>query len=82
MSPRTRACGDDQAEPGRAAPSVESGACTNPLVCQAVADVVRELGAAPIIAESSARGCPPNNVDIIPALLMDDEDASARRCLP
>ena len=66
MSPRTRACGDDQAEPGRAAPSVESGACTNPLVCQAVADVVRELGAAPII----------------PALLMDDEDASAPRCLP
>jgi uncharacterized protein (DUF362 family) len=37
-------------------PSAESGACTNPLVCQAVADIVRELGAAPIIAESSARG--------------------------
>jgi uncharacterized protein (DUF362 family) len=37
-------------------PSAESGACTSPLVCQAVADVVRELGAAPIIAESSARG--------------------------
>ena len=37
-------------------PSAESGACTNPLVCQAVADVVRELGATPIIAESSARG--------------------------
>jgi uncharacterized protein (DUF362 family) len=37
-------------------PSVDSGACTNPLVCQAVADVVKELGARPIIAESSARG--------------------------
>jgi len=37
-------------------PSAESGACTNPLVCQAVADVVRELGATPIIAESCARG--------------------------
>jgi uncharacterized protein (DUF362 family) len=37
-------------------PSAESGACTSPLVCQAVADVVRELGATPIIAESSARG--------------------------
>jgi uncharacterized protein (DUF362 family) len=37
-------------------PSAESGACTNPLVCQAVADVVRDLGARPIIAESSARG--------------------------
>ena len=37
-------------------PSAESGACTNPLVCQAVADVVRDLGATPIIAESSARG--------------------------
>jgi uncharacterized protein (DUF362 family) len=37
-------------------PSAESGACTNPLVCQAVADVVRGLGATPIIAESSARG--------------------------
>ena len=37
-------------------PSAESGACTSPLVCQAVADVVRDLGAAPIIAESSARG--------------------------
>ena len=37
-------------------PSAESGACTNSLVCQAVADIVRELGAAPIIAESSARG--------------------------
>jgi uncharacterized protein (DUF362 family) len=37
-------------------PSAESGACTNPLICQAVADVVRDLGARPIIAESSARG--------------------------
>jgi len=37
-------------------PSAKSGACTSPLVCQAVADVVRELGATPIIAESSARG--------------------------
>ncbi len=37
-------------------PSAESGACTNPLVCQAVADLVRELEAVPIIAESSARG--------------------------
>ena len=37
-------------------PSAEAGACTNPLVCQAVADVVKELGARPIIAESSARG--------------------------
>ncbi len=36
--------------------SADSGACTSPLVCQAVADMVRELGAAPIIAESSARG--------------------------
>lgn len=37
-------------------PSAKSGACTSSLVCQAVADVVRELGATPIIAESSARG--------------------------
>ena len=37
-------------------PSAESGACTNSLVCQAVADIIRELGATPIIAESSARG--------------------------
>jgi uncharacterized protein (DUF362 family) len=37
-------------------PSAECGACTSPLVCQAVADVVKELGAHPIIAESSARG--------------------------
>jgi uncharacterized protein (DUF362 family) len=41
-------------------PSAESGACTNPLVCQAVADVIRELGATPIIAESSARGADTN----------------------
>lgn len=37
-------------------PSAEVGACTSPLVCRAVADVVTELGAHPIIAESSARG--------------------------
>jgi uncharacterized protein (DUF362 family) len=37
-------------------PSAEVGACTSPLVCRAVADVVTELGARPIIAESSARG--------------------------
>jgi uncharacterized protein (DUF362 family) len=36
--------------------SAEAGACTSPLVCQAVADVVKKLGASPIIAESSARG--------------------------
>ena len=37
-------------------PSAEAGACTSPLVCQAVADMVRELQAKPVIAESSARG--------------------------
>jgi uncharacterized protein (DUF362 family) len=37
-------------------PSAAAGACTSPLVCQAVADLVRELGAKPVIAESSARG--------------------------
>jgi len=37
-------------------PSAESGACTSALVCQVVADMVKELGARPIIAESSARG--------------------------
>lgn len=36
--------------------SAEAGACTSPLVCQAVADLVGELGARPVIAESSARG--------------------------
>ncbi len=36
--------------------SAEAGACTSPLVCRAVADLVRELGARPVIAESSARG--------------------------
>lgn len=36
--------------------SAEAGACTSPLVCHAVADLVRELRARPIIAESSARG--------------------------
>lgn len=45
-------------KPNMVAPptSADAGACTNPLVCQAVADVVRELGARPVIAESSARG--------------------------
>lgn len=37
-------------------PSAGAGACTSPLVCQAVADLVRKLGAKPVIAESSARG--------------------------
>ena len=37
-------------------PSAAAGACTGPLVCQAIADLVRELGAKAIIAESSARG--------------------------
>jgi len=37
-------------------PSADSGACTSPLVCRSVADLVRERGAYPIIAESSARG--------------------------
>jgi uncharacterized protein (DUF362 family) len=37
-------------------PSADCGACTSPLVCRAVADAVRELGADSIIAESSARG--------------------------
>ena len=37
-------------------PSADAGACTSVLVCQAVADLVRELGARPVIAESSARG--------------------------
>ena len=37
-------------------PSAESGACTSALVCQVVADMVKELGARPIIAESAARG--------------------------
>ena len=36
--------------------SAEAGACTSPLVCQAVVDIVRELGARPVIAESAARG--------------------------
>ena len=45
-------------KPNMVAPpaSAEAGACTSPLVCQAVADMVRELGARPVIAESSARG--------------------------
>lgn len=37
-------------------PSAESGACTRAMVCRGVADVVAELGARPVIAESSARG--------------------------
>lgn len=37
-------------------PSAECGACTSPLVCRAVADLVTERGARPVIAESSARG--------------------------
>jgi len=37
-------------------PSADCGACTSPLVCRAVADLVKELGAEPIIAESSSRG--------------------------
>ncbi len=36
--------------------SAEAGACTSALVCQAVADRVRALGARPVIAESAARG--------------------------
>jgi uncharacterized protein (DUF362 family) len=36
--------------------SAEAGACTSALVCRAVADLVRELGAKPVIAESAARG--------------------------
>lgn len=45
-------------KPNMVAPptSADAGACTSPLVCQAVADAVKELGARPIIAESSARG--------------------------
>jgi len=45
-------------KPNMVAPpaSAEAGACTSPLVCQAVADLVRELHATPVIAESSARG--------------------------
>jgi len=34
----------------------ETGACTSPHVCQAIADLVHELGAKAIIAESSAVG--------------------------
>jgi uncharacterized protein (DUF362 family) len=37
-------------------PSADAGACTSPLVCQAVADLVREVGARAVIAESSSRG--------------------------
>lgn len=34
----------------------ETGACTSPLVCRVIADVVKELGGRPVIAESSAVG--------------------------
>ncbi|MBN1402420.1 MAG: DUF362 domain-containing protein, partial [Anaerolineae bacterium] len=37
-------------------PTHPCGACTRPSVCRAVADLVAERGATPIIAESSARG--------------------------
>lgn len=37
-------------------PSPDAGACTSALVCQAIADVVSEMGGRPVIAESSARG--------------------------
>ena len=45
-------------KPNMVAPpaSAEAGACTSPQVCQAVADLVRELHVTPVIAESSARG--------------------------
>jgi uncharacterized protein (DUF362 family) len=45
-------------KPNMVAPpaSADAGACTNSLVCQAVVDLVRELGARPVIAESAARG--------------------------
>ena len=36
--------------------SAEAGACTSAAVCQAVADLVKEHGARPVIAESAARG--------------------------
>jgi uncharacterized protein (DUF362 family) len=36
--------------------SPETGATTDPRVCQAIADMVKEIGARPIIAESSAVG--------------------------
>jgi uncharacterized protein (DUF362 family) len=37
-------------------PSREAGACTSAVVCQALADIVAELGGRPVIAESSSRG--------------------------
>ena len=45
-------------KPNMVAPpsSAEAGACTSALVCRAVADRVRALGARPVIAESAARG--------------------------
>ena len=36
--------------------SADAGACTRSSVCKALADLVAELGARPVIAESSARG--------------------------
>ncbi len=37
-------------------PSPTSGACTSAAVCRALADLIAEWGARPVIAESSARG--------------------------
>lgn len=37
-------------------PSAVSGACTSAAVCRALADLIAEWGARPVIAESSARG--------------------------
>lgn len=37
-------------------PSADSGACTRASVCKALADMIAELGARPVIAESSSRG--------------------------
>lgn len=37
-------------------PSATSGACTSAAVCRALADLIAEWGARPVIAESSARG--------------------------
>ena len=44
-------------KPNVLAPSAPgAGACTDPRVCRAIADLVRERGARPVIAESSAVG--------------------------
>lgn len=37
-------------------PSATSGACTSAAVCRALADIVSDMSARPVIAESSARG--------------------------